>query len=743
MKLTPEYVVVRASFRRVIRIKQEECGMDLMEEFRQLAEVSDLEEFHQELLSAVNVRVPKESSSEELDFAFVCEVSERMSDAEEFQDFIPCHGKGVGYRSRKLRVDGYELDELDNSIRLLIADFKGNGDLETITRTRADSVFAQLKAFVEESASGKIWSSTLSESQQTRELSGLVEQKHQLQADGTRAVSRYRFYLITDSLLSDRVKDLPMDELDGIPIEFHIWDIGRLKAVSTSLLGTEELEIDFTAFVAGGLPCLKASRTEDYEGYLCVIQGDVLAELYDRYGSRLLEGNVRSFLSTSVKINKGIQATIRAEPDRFFVFNNGISATATYAKISDAAEGTKLLSAKYLQIVNGGQTTASLHVAKRKDNADLSSIHVPMKLSVVLAKETEKLDDMIQSIAKYSNSQTKVSDADFFSNHPFHRAIERHSRNTPAPRLAGATFNTFWFYERTRGQYINAQAKMSVREKKEFLRNNPRSQLISKTDLAKFENSWRKLPHIVSRAAQKNFLGFAEYVEKHYGSHGTQFDNEAYFKEIIAKAIIFRFVESMISAAKKTWYAGGYRAQIVAYTIAKLVSMIEEQAPGFSINLNAIWSRQGISEALAEQLEDIAKSVSSTINTPPVQNMNIGEWCKNQSCWDRVHEQTIPLQPPLHAELLSADEVNRVHRDAEDQAADDAHINSVIEVIELGQSGCWAKLSDWARKYSPLYGKDMDLVRNACRGTWVPTDRQATHLIKLLNRLEKEGFRRN
>lgn len=715
--------------------------MSILDELREEAEASDLEEFRRELLDAVNVRA-QGGGSEERDFAFVCEIGERLSDAEEFQDFIPCHGAGVGYRSRKLRVDGYELDEVDDSIRLLIADFNGEKELETITRTRADSVFAQLKAFVVEASSGRIWNSSLSESVQTHELSSTIEQKHQVKTDGSRAISRYRFYLITDSVLSDRIKDLPMDELDGVPIEFHIWDIGRLKAVSTSLLGTEELEIDFTEFVEGGLPCLRASQTEDYDGYLCVIQGDALAELYDRYGSRLLEGNVRSFLSTAIKINKGIQATIRAEPDRFFVFNNGISATATYANVSLTKEGPKLLSAKYLQIVNGGQTTASLHVAKRKDNADLSAIYVPMKLSVVLAKETEKLDEMIQSIARYSNSQTKVSDADFFSNHPFHRAIEKHSRQIAAPRQPGATFNTFWFYERTRGQYVNAQAKMKIREKKDFLRNHPRSQLISKTDLAKFENSWQKLPHIVSRAAQKNFLCFAEYVAKHYGSNGAQFDNEVYFKEIVAKAIVFRFVEGMVSAAKKTWYAGDYRAQIVTYTIAKLVSMVDDQADGFTINLNAIWSRQGVSDALAQQLENIGKSVSSAITTTPVQNMNVGEWCKKPECWSKVFELRIPLSPALRAELLSIIELDRVHKDAAGQAAVDVVINAVVEVVNLEQTGCWQRLSEWAKKYSPLMGKEFDLVRLASQGKWIPSDRQAGALMKILRKLEHEGFRR-
>lgn len=258
-------------------------AMDLIREIQEAAEASDLESFRLDLLDAVHVRAPENCGAEELDFAFVCEVGARLSDAEEFQDFIPCHGAGIGHRSRKLRVDGYELDEADDSIRLLIADFGGQETLETITRTRADGVFAQLKAFVEESASGKVWSSSLGESVQTKELSGTIEQLHRKKEDGSRTVSRYRFYLITDSVLSDRIKDLPIGDLDGVPVEYHIWDISRLKAVSASILGTEELEIDFSEFADGGLPCLKASQTEDYDGYLCVIQGDALAELYDRY----------------------------------------------------------------------------------------------------------------------------------------------------------------------------------------------------------------------------------------------------------------------------------------------------------------------------------------------------------------------------------------------------------------------------------------------------------------------------
>ena len=133
----------------------------------------------------------------------------------------------------------------------------------------------------------------------------------------------------------------------------------------------------------------------------------------------------------------------------------------------------------------------------------LDKIHVQMKLSVVTVEEAESLEGMIEKIARYSNSQNKVSDADFFSNHPYHQAMERLSRRIPAPAVLGAQYHTRWFYERARGQYQNAQLHLTPAKKREFLRENPRAQMLSKTDVAKFENSWMGKPHIVSQGAQK------------------------------------------------------------------------------------------------------------------------------------------------------------------------------------------------------------------------------------------------
>lgn len=693
----------------------------------------ELDDFREELLDAVQVRLPNEASKADRDFAFLCEVGGRLTQAEEFSDFIPSHFQGTGSKNRKLRVDGYEFDESDDSMRLVIAEFSGASQVDAITRTRVDALFGQLQAFVEDSLSGRIWSNVPNGMEDGLELAGMISNKHN-------SLVRYRFYLFTDANLSDRVKDLPQGEIDGLPIEYHVWDIGRLYTVSSSTFGAEELEIDFTRFVPGGLPCLPASQGEDYQGYLAVIPGNALAELYDNYGSKLLEGNVRSYLSASGKINKGIQGTIRKEPERFFVYNNGISATATSATVVETPQGHRLVSTRYFQIVNGGQTTASLHVAKRKDNADLSAIHVQMKLSVVAALNTDKLDDMIQSIAMYSNKQNKVSDADFFSNHPYHRAMERLSRRVPAPATDGAQYHTFWFYERARGQYQNEQSGFTQTQKREFQRSNPRAQLVVKTDLAKFENSWRQLPHIVSNGAQKNFTNFAEYIGKEWGEDGQMFNNDAYFKEVIARAILFKSVEKLVSAAD--WYEGGYRANIVTYSIAKLASVIELQRPGYMLDFRAVWARQGISDALVHQLDVIAKEVVLAITTPPVAQMNITEWCKKKDCWERILSLPIRLLDSITSELVSPDEARDINREKYQQGAMDVGIHAMTEVIQRGH-GYWANLADWARRHSPIYGKDADLVRNASRVGWVPTPLQAACLIKICQRLEQEGFKQS
>jgi len=695
----------------------------------------ELIDFRQDFLDGVRSRSFDNSVTN--DAAFIYEISDRLSEAEEFQDFIPCQYIGTGFKNRSIRIDGFEFDEADSSLRLLIADFSGDEILETITRTRIDQIFGQLRSFVEFCLAGGFDSveNTTNIDSQVLAFSNLIK-------GSKSSISRYRFYLVTDSVISDRIKDLAEDEINGVVVEHHVWDISRLFNVGVSALGTEELEIDFTEFTGNGLSCLPASKTDDFDAYMCVIPGQALASIYEKYGSRLLEGNVRSFLNTTGKINKGIQGTIRSAPDKFFIYNNGISATATDVKLDKSSDGHRITSAKYLQIVNGGQTTASLFVALKKDKADLSKISVQMKLTVVKARDSDTLGNMIQDIAKFSNKQNKVSDSDFFSNHPFHMGYERLSRRILAPAAAGAQFNTYWFYERAKGQYLNAQSRMTVKQKKDFQRERPRSQLVLKTDLAKSENSWRMLPHIVSLGAQKNFSGdkpgtFARYIDDEWGGDGIKFINDAYYRDSISRIIVFKFVERMVSDAD--WYKGGYRAQIVTYTIAKLASMINEFSPGNMVNFKQIWNIQSVSTALANQLERVAQVVSETINKTPVANMDVGEWCKKVDCWNSVQLASIELSAEFKRELLSSEEKQEIMREGKAQGRLDAKINAEIQVISLGEH-YWKKLHDWSKQFSPLYGRDENLVIAASRKGWLPSDKQAKELLRIEAEMIELGF---
>jgi hypothetical protein len=622
-------------------------------------------------------------------------------------------------------------------LRLLIADYSNSNEISTIIRTRIDHFFGQLKSFLNFCFSEGFDNKTENDS-----LHLQVKSFEKLINRNKKTISRYRLYLVTDSLMSERIKDLPEEEIEGVVVEFHVWDISRLFNVGLSTLGTEEVEIDFTEFNEAGLSCLPASKCQDFESYMCVIPGEALASIYDKYGSRLLEGNVRSFLNTTGKINKGIQGTIRSAPDKFFIYNNGISATATDVTIEASNQGHRITSAKYLQIVNGGQTTASLFIALKKDKADLSNIAVQMKLTVVKARDSDTLGNMIQEIAKYSNKQNKVSDSDFFSNHPFHMGYERLSRRILAPAVAGAQFHTYWFYERAKGQYLNEQSKMTIKQKKDYQREHPRSQLVLKTDLAKSENSWRMLPHIVSLGAQKNFSGdkpgtFARFIDDEWGVDGAKFINDAYFRDSIAKIIIFKFIEKMISAAN--WYKGGYRDKIVTYTIAKLAFTINEFSQGSTVNFKHIWNIQGVSVALANQLEQIAQVVSNTITKTPVENMDVGEWCKKIDCWNSVQQASFDLSIDFKKELLNFNEKQASMKESIAQGRLDAKINAEIEVITLGNH-YWKNLHNWSQQFSPLFGRDESLVVAASRKGWFPTDKQAKQLLSIQVEMIKLGF---
>ena len=337
------------------------------------------------------------------------------------------------------------------------------------------------------------------------------------------------------------------------------------------------------------------ASTDDFHSYLCVIPGKILADIYDEYGSALLEGNVRSFLSTKVAVNKKIRETILSKPDRFFAFNNGISATALNVELADTPQGRFVTKVKDFQIINGGQTTASLSNARFRDKADLSSIFVQMKLTEIDETDADKSTELIRNISKSSNSQNKVSDADFFATSPFHIRMEQFSRRMFANASDGSQYETHWFYERARGQYLQAQMRLTPAKKKQFQMQNPKNQLITKTDLAKVMVTWRGRPDIVSRGAQTCFMWFANITDAAWEEDNEQF-NEKYYQEAVALTIMHRYLEKAIPM--QHWYESGYRANVITYSIASLHHLLSKQKAGLKLDLAMIWIRQTVPDVL-------------------------------------------------------------------------------------------------------------------------------------------------
>lgn len=689
--------------------------------------MESLEEFRAELLARVRVRA---SASENFTVsAFAEECGQLLEDAEEISDFMLCYYHGRGSRNRNLAIDGYAFDDADGSVRLVVASFSGEGSAATITRSDVRPLFNALVAFIEDSVEGLVER----QSEESSPGHGLAKELR------TRAesVTRYRCFLVTDDVLSERVKDWPEGAVGDVPVEFHIWDVSRFHRAHLSRSGRDDLVVDFSEFVEGGLPSLPASVVEgDYEGYLCVVPGAALADIYDRYGSRLLEGNVRSFLSTTVSVNKGIQATLAKEPQRFFAYNNGIAATASRIQVTKGSNGFRITAAEDFQIVNGGQTTASLAHARRKSGASLSQVYVQMKLSVL---DADNSGNVVPLISRFSNSQNKVSDADFFSNHDYHRLIEKLSRRLRAPAHGGSQVQTFWFYERARGQYAVELSRLSPGERKRFELEAPREQIITKTDLAKAENSWRLLPREVSRGAQKNFIRFAEFITKAWNQDQTRFHDE-YFREAVAKIVIFRALEKFVP--KEPWYDGGYRAQIVTYSMAKLVALTEGDGTmrtGRKVNLEQVWRRQALSPAMLEQLRLIAKAAYEVLIHPEAGIQNVTEWAKKELAWQRLSEREVPLLPEYAEECGDIEASAGRQRAARANARVDLSVDALRQVLEFG-AGRWSTLRSLATAGKALTPDEDRLLRVACNPAWMPSDRQAKDLVKLKARLEADGF---
>ena len=444
-------------------------------------------------------------------------------------------------------------------------------------------------------------------------------------------------------LLSDCITELGSLDVGeakgGTRILVDIYGIEKLHRILGVGLTRDDIVLDFEEATGAAWPCLMTTyENADFDAYLTAIPGSILADIYEKYGTRVLELNVRAFLGVQGRqsVNAGLRRTIQEEPTRFIAYNNGIVATADQIDIDQNHNGILTIRAlRGLQIVNGGQTTVSLHRARKRDKVPIDSIAVPAK--IILVKHGG-FDSMVSAVSRYANSQNTIQTADFSANDPFHVAIKSLANSTWLPDGSGR-----WFYERARGSYGAAELGASFRreEKLRFADETPKSRRFSKTDLAKYLNAWNGLPYSVSCGNQKNFQSFMNSMKKHYPEGFSP--DETWFKAFIGKAILFRTVQAIVKARKFP----AYQANITTYTVACI-----SWKSGGNIDFDLIWSHQAVSPQMRAMINDWVPKIDQKLRSSAGSRMT-SEWAKKVQCWEAVRDVALDLPEPRPPEMCS------------------------------------------------------------------------------------------
>ncbi|MEU9687662.1 AIPR family protein [Amycolatopsis japonica] len=547
----------------------------------------------------------KISDNPELMFrdAFVDLVSEYLIEDGALDDLTVCHLR-MTWQSRTVEVAGYDITDADSILHLVVTidGIPGEG----LKRDRIDRALRQASAFVDFSRNGN--HETMARSNPAYDMVQKIHAKWS-------SLHQIRVIVLTDGVATiRRMKDW---EFGGLPTGVHIWDLPRLRKLMGTHVAQDDIVIEFDE-MGYELGCFESPPQSD--GYRClmtVLPGELLAELYEEHHSRLLQRNVRAFLQARGKVNKGIAETIRDTPGRFLAYNNGVSATARSAELGKGADGAVLRQLTELQIVNGGQTTASLHHAWRR-GIPLKGVYVPAKITLL---DNERLDGMIPEISKYANSQNAVTASDFEGNSAFHVGLERHSRISWTSGGSDGT-QTRWYYERVRGQYDVDRARVPAGVKRrQFDAENPKSQKFGKLEAARYQYAADMKPDVVCLGAQKNFIRWTEdfHLDK------CEAPGSDYFRNLVAKAITFAQVRKIIMGLK----LGAYPGQLTAYVVSLLADRL------VTVDWNSIWRLQRLPPELEVEVPQLARVVSGVVFAAPGAG-NIGEWCKKEECWSRV-----------------------------------------------------------------------------------------------------------
>jgi hypothetical protein len=664
---------------------------------------NDKNEYYQYLQKDIKFYASNEEDPKMEEEVFADNMLEFLTESNFFEEPQACYHQGRGFK-----INGYDLNTPQNSIDIVVAIYKSGEDLvPNITKTEVDTAFKRAKTFLEKSRVGSGFYESLEDSVSARDLARTINQNYD-------NLKNSRIILITNGICGPfEGKETSLGDLK---VSYQLWDFERVWRQYSSGMKKEYISIDFEKEGYKPIKCVNGDDgTGLYSTYIGIVTGQMLKNLYDKYGTRLLERNVRAFLQARSNVNRGIRDTIIERPNMFLAFNNGITVTANKIDFIKDESGTVFITKIYdFQVVNGGQTVASLWHTSVKNKASLDKVTLQMKLSIINLKE--QIDEIAKKISQYSNAQNKVNTADFSANDPFHMKLEEVSKKIYAPDPTGGNLQTVWFYERARGTFQETrQRELTQARIKAWDRVFPKKQMFDKLVVAKLENTWRLKPHIVSYGGQKNFKDFTIYLKEQKELEKQIEINNLYFKNLISKFIIWKATEKIISQQKMP----GYRANIVTYSL----SWVIKNKPDL-INLDNIWNTQGIGDGLEKVIDNVTRNVRNIVTAT---QGNVTEYCKKEDLWIKVRSQQFDLTTL-----------------PENKSFEKKITKSKVSFDDLIDIKKWEELVAWVKDSRKLSDRDLEFsegIVRAIQKNGAPSMPQMKVSSKILQDARNKGFK--
>ena len=623
------------------------------------------------------------------------------------------------FKKTQSRITAYDYNDEAESLDLFFL-IKADTLLGKINNSKLQQGFNYLSSFYRETMNGTIF-----KNQDIAETDEIVEVAKLVQSTKG-AINQLRLYILTNGLTDPTAVPSAVESDEGFVIEYNVWDMQRVYQQHNIRSGKEKIEIDFPINYNTELQCLKMSEENPFvDAYLAIIPGITLAKIYKDYQQVLLEKNVRTFLQFKGKVNKGIRKTLREQPDMFFSYNNGISTTASEIEVKEEDGMLYITRLHDWQIVNGGQTTASIAASFSDKTVDLSRVFVPMKVSVIRDKEHD--EEIVKAISTSANSQTAIKNSDFSANEPYLIDLEQYSRSEWVPNGSNKPICK-WYFERTRGQYLDQLAQLSGFNERSFKTEYPKTQKITKTDIAKVESTWKQCPYEVCRGAEKNYKLFVDDIKREKPSITAQ-----YFRKIVAECILFKTVDSMVKSKK----LGGYKSNMNAYIMASL-SFLSKR----NLDMDYIWEHQKAQQEVIDKIEELIPIVwvhiTSSSNNGN-QAANINEWTKKPECWNR-------LKLKLNEVEQFGEDLMQAETNDDGSYLNESQQNRIKEA-ETIPANYWFALANWAKTRNLLTPIERKAAFNfgtmRSRNRAFVSLKQAQYALKIIAKAKDLGFEGN